>query len=66
MGAVVSAAHAASATEMRRLAVFLNSRLVCVSELIIAIHLSYRRTNIRLFVLATPKERKGSSAVIAI
>src|ERR1035437_8454266 len=37
MGDVASAAHAASATELSRLAVFLNSWLVCVSELILAI-----------------------------
>src|ERR1039458_1195388 len=33
----MSLVHAASATELSRLAVFLNSRLVCVSGLIIAI-----------------------------
>src|SRR5665811_1174078 len=37
VGDVASTAHASSATVLSRLAVFLNSRLVCVSGLIIAI-----------------------------
>jgi len=64
-GDAASAAQAASATELSRWAVFLNSRLVCVSELIIAISPSVSSVEqLGLLVVATPKEREGLWAVI--
>ena len=60
----MSLVHAASATELSRLAAFLNSRLSCASGLIIANSPSISCAwQLRQLALDTPKGQEGLSAV---
>src|SRR5665647_2430542 len=63
----MSLVHAASATELSRLAVFLNNRLVCVSGLIIANSPSVScARQLGQFVLDSLKGQEGLSAVTGV
>jgi len=62
----MSFVHAASATELSKLAVSLNSRLVCVSGLIIAIPLSVSSAVQLVLLVLPPQERACFSAVIEV